>query len=66
MNIISEDVVMGLLPFSHIYGLTTVQFCSIYDGAHLVTIPRFDPEIFLKTILEKKVRKEGDSCVKVT
>lgn len=59
MGVIPDDRIIGLLPFFHIYGLTAVQFGSICDGAHLVTIPRFDPEIFLKTLHERKVRKEG-------
>jgi len=57
LGVNTEDRTIGLLPFFHIYGLTAVQFGSMYDGAELVTIPRFDPEIFLKTLHEKKVRE---------
>jgi acyl-CoA synthetase (AMP-forming)/AMP-acid ligase II len=54
----AEDRTLGLLPFFHIYGLTAVQFGSLQDGAHLYTLPRFDPEAFLKVMHEKKVSLE--------
>lgn len=46
-----EDVLIGLLPFFHIYGLNVVMNASIYHGSTVVTMPRFDLEQFL-TILE--------------
>lgn len=49
------DKTLGLLPFFHIYGLTAVQYATLYDGGHLVTVPRFDPEMFLKSIQNKKI-----------
>ncbi|XP_076442304.1 putative 4-coumarate--CoA ligase 1 [Babylonia areolata] len=50
-----EDTTLGLLPFFHIYGFVPIQFGSIYDGAHLVTVPRFEPHLFLNTIQEEKI-----------
>ena len=50
-----EDVLLGLLPFYHIYGLVIVQFGSISQGTKLVTLPKFDPLTFLDSIQKHKV-----------
>jgi len=50
-----EEVLMGLLPFYHIYGLMVLQFSPLTQGAKLIIHPRFDPEPFLKSIQEFKV-----------
>ena len=50
-----EDILLGLLPFYHIYGLVIVQFGSISQGTKLVTLPKFDPLIFLDSIQKHKV-----------
>ena len=50
-----EDVLLGLLPFYHIYGLVIVQFGSISQGTKLVTLPKFDPITFLDSIQKHKV-----------
>ncbi|KAL8589754.1 hypothetical protein ACOMHN_027262 [Nucella lapillus] len=50
-----EDRMLGLLPLFHIYGLTSVQFGSLDSGAELVTIPRFEPEMFLKAMQDRKI-----------
>ncbi|KAL8601563.1 hypothetical protein ACOMHN_003829 [Nucella lapillus] len=55
LKVSPDDKTLGLLPFFHIYGLMPIQFGSIYDGAHLVTVPRFEPEMFLKVMQEEKI-----------
>ena len=50
-----EDVLMGILPFFHIYGQTVVFLAGLKAGACVVTLPAFSPELFLKTIKEYKV-----------
>jgi acyl-CoA synthetase (AMP-forming)/AMP-acid ligase II len=47
-----DDVVLGLLPFYHIYGMVVIMSWALYKGATVVTMPRFDMEQFL-TILQK-------------
>jgi acyl-CoA synthetase (AMP-forming)/AMP-acid ligase II len=37
-----EDVVVGLMPFFHIYGQTVVLNMGLAKGATIVTMPRFD------------------------
>ena len=41
------DNILGVLPFFHIYGMVLILNLSIYRGATLVTMPRFDLEQFL-------------------
>ncbi|KAL5008842.1 hypothetical protein ScPMuIL_014423 [Solemya velum] len=51
----SEDRALGVLPFFHIYGMVPVMFGCLKKGAKLVTIPRFDPELFLTSIQKEKI-----------
>jgi acyl-CoA synthetase (AMP-forming)/AMP-acid ligase II len=43
-----DDVLLGLLPFFHIYGMTVIMLASLYAGATIVTMPRFDLEQLLQ------------------
>lgn len=47
-----NDVVMGVLPFYHIYGMVLILLLSLSKGYRVVTIPRFDLEMFLQ-VMEK-------------
>ena len=42
------DVMMAVLPFFHIYGLTVILLGGLAKGATVVTMPRFDLEGFLR------------------
>jgi acyl-CoA synthetase (AMP-forming)/AMP-acid ligase II len=48
----ADDVLVGALPFFHIYGQTVVVNLGLSQGATIVTMPRFDFAAFLD-ILEK-------------
>lgn len=50
-----KDNCLGLLPFFHIYGLVVVQFGCLQTGTRLITVPQFEPEMFLKAIQQEKV-----------
>jgi len=50
-----EDISLGILPFYHCYGMVPVMMGVLQDGGKLVTIPKFDPEMFLKAIMTQKV-----------
>jgi acyl-CoA synthetase (AMP-forming)/AMP-acid ligase II len=39
---------VGVLPFYHIYGLTVIMNVALCSGAAVVTIPKFDPALFLQ------------------
>lgn len=49
-----KEVVMGVLPFFHSYGLTTVLNLGLLNGAKLVLLPRFVLEDVLKAIDKQK------------
>ena len=44
------DVVLGVLPFFHIYGMVVVLQLTLAKGATLITMPRFDMEEFLDAV----------------
>lgn len=50
-----NDVVLGALPFFHVYGLTTVMILSVMNGAKMVLIPKPEPETLLKAIESQQV-----------
>ena len=45
-----DDVVIGVLPFFHIYGMTVIMNMGLLSGVTTVTMPRFDLEQFLTII----------------
>lgn len=49
-----EEIVLGALPFFHVYGMTTVMILSILQASKMVLIPKPDPEVFLKTIQSQR------------
>ena len=50
----NEEIVLGVLPFFHVYGMTTVMNLSIMFGAKMILLPKFDPETVLKSIEKYK------------
>lgn len=51
----ADDVVLGLLPFFHIYGMTVILAYGLHKAATIVTMPRFDLEQFLALIERHRV-----------
>ncbi|MFD1039570.1 long-chain-fatty-acid--CoA ligase [Virgibacillus byunsanensis] len=49
-----QETVLGVLPFFHVYGMTTVMNISIMAGSKMVLLPKFNPEDVLKTIQKQK------------
>ncbi|MFB6467923.1 long-chain-fatty-acid--CoA ligase [Cytobacillus sp. Hz8] len=49
-----EEVVLGLLPFFHVYGMTTVMILTVLQQNKMVLIPKFDMETVLKTIQKQR------------
>ena len=45
-----DDVVLGVLPFFHIYGMLVIMNLGLYAGATVVTMPRFDLEQCLEAM----------------
>ncbi|MDQ3460502.1 MAG: 4-coumarate--CoA ligase family protein [Deinococcota bacterium] len=50
-----RDVLIGLLPFYHIYGMVVVMNFALYQGATVVTMPRFDLKRFLDIVQSYRV-----------
>jgi len=46
----ADDVSLGVLPLFHIFGLNVVLGLSLYAGASIVLVERFDPVAALETI----------------
>ena len=42
-----DDVLIAVLPYYHIYGMTVVLNLGLYSGATQIVLPRFDLESFL-------------------
>ena len=53
--IASDDTLIGVLPFFHIYGQTVIMNQGLWAGATIVTMPRFDLEQFLDLIEHHRV-----------
>src|SRR5437660_7726005 len=49
------EVFLGVLPFFHIYGMTTCQNLALLTGGTIVLLPRFQPDEVLKTIAAHRV-----------
>jgi acyl-CoA synthetase (AMP-forming)/AMP-acid ligase II len=52
-----DDVIIGVLPFFHIYGMQVILNLALRAGATIVTMPRFDLEGFLGIIQDRKVTR---------
>ncbi|MEZ4698863.1 MAG: AMP-binding protein [Rhodothermales bacterium] len=55
LPVTSDDVLIGILPFYHIYGMTAIMGLALYAGATIVTMPRFEPESFLQNMQDHGV-----------
>jgi acyl-CoA synthetase (AMP-forming)/AMP-acid ligase II len=50
-----DDVLVGCLPFFHIFGMTVIMNLGLREGVTIVTMPRFDLEQFLSLIEQRGV-----------
>jgi acyl-CoA synthetase (AMP-forming)/AMP-acid ligase II len=53
----AEDVIIAVLPFFHIYGLSVIMNQGLLAGATLVTMPRFELETFLDLLERYRVTR---------
>ena len=49
-----EETVLGILPFFHVYGMTTVLILTVMLSNKMVLLPKFDIDTALKTIDKQK------------
>ncbi|MCX7752996.1 MAG: 4-coumarate--CoA ligase family protein [Blastocatellia bacterium] len=52
-----EDVIIGVLPFFHSYGLLVLMNFMLCKGTTIVTMPRFELEVFLQTLQDYGVTR---------
>lgn len=52
-----SDTMIAFLPFFHIYGMTALMNMSLVNKARIVTMPRFDLEMYLRLIQEHKATR---------
>ncbi|KAK2001108.1 AMP-binding enzyme [Colletotrichum falcatum] len=57
---IKTQTVLGLLPFSHIYGLVVIAHCGTWRGDGIIVLPKFE----LKQLLEV-VQRHRINCLPV-
>src|SRR3954470_16834375 len=53
--LLESDRVLATLPFFHIYGMVLILGLGLYQGATLYTMARFDLEVFLRAIQDRKI-----------
>ncbi|AGK55145.1 long-chain-fatty-acid--CoA ligase [Bacillus sp. 1NLA3E] len=49
-----EETVLGILPFFHVYGMTTVLLLTIMEANKMVLLPKFDVDLVLHTIEKQR------------
>ena len=49
-----QEKILGVIPFFHVYGMTTVLLLSIMDTDTMIILPKFDIDSTLKTIQKQK------------
>ncbi|KAK4303287.1 hypothetical protein Pmani_024672 [Petrolisthes manimaculis] len=50
-----QEVYLGILPFFHIYGMIPCLAYSLCSGGRIVTLPTFDPKVFISSMKKYKV-----------
>ena len=53
----NQECTVAVLPFFHIYAMNTIMTVGLYNGVKIVTNPKFEPEMYLKSLVDYKVCK---------
>jgi acyl-CoA synthetase (AMP-forming)/AMP-acid ligase II len=60
VNLVStQDRIIGVLPFFHIYGMVVIMNISLVRGTTIVTMPRFDLQQFLELVQKHKITRSN-------
>ncbi|KAH7137393.1 hypothetical protein B0J13DRAFT_559593 [Dactylonectria estremocensis] len=54
---IDTQVMLGLLPFSHIYGLVPIAHVATYRGDEIIVLPRFELKSFLAAVQKFRIQQ---------
>ena len=55
MQGVETQAELGLLPFSHIYGLVVIAHSGTYRGDEVIVLPKFEFQTFLAAIQRFKI-----------
>ena len=58
----NQECTVAVLPFFHIYAMNTIMTVCLHLGVKIVTVPKFEPEMYLKAITTYKVRSYNISA----
>ena len=50
-----QECTVAVLPFFHIYAMNTIMTVGLQNGAKIVTVPKFEPDMYLKALITYKV-----------
>lgn len=50
----SQETVLSVLPFFHIYGFNGILNVSLMYGMHMITLPKFTPETYIECVVKYK------------
>ena len=50
-----QDVLPGILPFFHIYGLVIMLLRAVLNGTKIVTLSKFEAETFIALLKDHRV-----------
>ena len=50
-----QECTVAVLPFFHIYAMNTIMTVGLQIGAKIVTVPRFEPEMYLNALKTYRV-----------
>ena len=54
-RLVPQDGVYGVLPLSHVYGLSALLVAALHSGAALRLVPRFAPDALARALAEEGV-----------
>lgn len=54
---VDTQVEIGLLPFSHIYGLVVIAHAGSFRGDSIIVLPKFELETFLAAIQKYRIQQ---------
>lgn len=50
-----QEIVLDVLPFFHIYGLTCTLISKLALGHKIITLPRFAPDTYLNALVKYQI-----------
>ena len=54
-NLENQETTVAVLPFFHIYAMNCIMTFGLRLGGKLVTVPRFEPEMYISCLVNYKV-----------